>query len=303
MEAQVGLSIGRYQRAVGDIRALEIAAEIGCDSVDVNLNAFSKEDPNSPYALPQDDLVAYFDKMRARAKELGLVISQTHGRMRGYSFDSEQDRQLLEDARLDMIATAALGAPYCVIHSITNIHAGFDRTPEDMRRENIAMYRDVLPYAKENGVVVALETFGDATDKNGRNGCDFFGQPDELLNTYNALRISPDDAKYFCFCMDTGHTNKAARFGNPKPGELIRRLGSDIRILHLNDNDGILDQHKIPYTGTIDWDDVLRALQEIGYCGAYNMELHLDAFGKGIDMMKETGAFAVKVLREALKKI
>lgn len=298
---RIGLSIGRYQKAAGDVRALEIASEIGCDAVDFNLNAYSRGNVSCPYAGSDDQIRQTFEGLRGKAESLGLVVSQTHGRMRGYVFDEAEDAELLANARLDMLATAALGAPVCVIHSITSIHAGFTRPAEDMRAHNLRMYREILPYAKQYGVKIALETFGDATDKDGVNGCDFFGDPDEFLRVYDALCADPSNRNSLCVCMDTGHTNKAARFGHSKPGELIRRLGSAIEILHLNDNDGVLDQHKIPFTGTIDWEDVFSALEEIGYKGVYNMELHLDAFGRDIDMQRETGAFAVKVLREALR--
>ena len=94
------------------------------------------------------------------------------------------------------------------------------------------------------------------------------------------------------------HTNKASRFGFPKPPEAIRQLGADITVLHLNDNDTLTDQHKIPMTGTIDWADTMRALEDIGYNGIYNMELNLRHFGSGFEI--ETAAFAVRVMRHML---
>lgn len=101
-------------------------------------------------------------------------------------------------------------------------------------------------------------------------------------------------------CVDTGHSNKAVRFGQPSAGDVIRMLGGSISTLHLNDNDGVLDQHKIPMTGTIDWSDVLDALDEVGYSGIYNMELSLGHFGKGFE--KEAARFAVKVMKNMLSE-
>ena len=74
--------------------------------------------------------------------------------------------------------------------------------------------------------------------------------------------------------------------------------GSRIIALHLNDNDTLTDQHKIPKTGTINWDDVLSALDEVGYRGTYNMELNLSTISK--NLIVETGEFAVKVMRNML---
>ena len=90
------------------------------------------------------------------------------------------------------------------------------------------------------------------------------------------------------------------RFGNPDPAEVIRRLGNRITLLHLNDNDTLTDQHKMPLSGSIDWASVLGALEEVGYRGVYNMELNLKRYGEAL--MADHAAFAIKVLREALQK-
>jgi sugar phosphate isomerase/epimerase len=81
---------------------------------------------------------------------------------------------------------------------------------------------------------------------------------------------------------------------------VIRRSGGDIQVLHLNDNDGLTDQHKMPMSGNIDWKDVLNALDEIGYTGVYNMELKLDFYGQEVAL--QYAALAVAVMRNMLKK-
>lgn len=145
-------------------------------------------------------------------------------------------------------------------------------------------------------IIIATETFGDAVKF---NSCDFFGNINEFIITYNRVSAVKDFEKYFKICVDTGHSNKAMRFGNPTPADVIRMLGKNIVALHLNDNDTFTDQHKIPRTGTIDWDDVLNALDEIGYDGIYNMELALSHFGKDFEI--EEAEFAIKVMRKILK--
>ncbi|MEE0928071.1 MAG: TIM barrel protein, partial [Acutalibacteraceae bacterium] len=87
---------------------------------------------------------------------------------------------------------------------------------------------------------------------------------------------------------------------NPSPADAIRMMGSKIEVLHLNDNDTFTDQHKMPLSGTIDWKDVLDALEETGYSGVYNMELVLDRYGR--ELAIEHGAFAVKVMKNLLKE-
>ena len=163
---------------------------------------------------------------------------------------------------------------------------------------NFDLFNRAIAEAKKYDVIIASETFGDA----GKfKCCDFFGNIDEFQKSYNDICAVGDNKKYMAICMDTGHSNKAMRFNNnPTPADVIRRLGSDIKVLHLNDNDTLTDQHKIPLTGCIDWVDVLDALKEIGYDGVYNMELNLGGIGgKGLEI--ESADYAIKVMRNLLK--
>ncbi len=80
-------------------------------------------------------------------------------------------------------------------------------------------------------------------------------------------------------------------------------LGNRIVALHLNDNDTLRDQHKIPMTCTIDWKDAFEALKEIGYTGIYSMPLDFNANHFGKDFAEEEAAFAVKVMRNVLRTI
>ena len=159
---------------------------------------------------------------------------------------------------------------------------------------------------EDAGVKIATETFGDATrtfDSSGRTCIDFFGSAQEFISIYDRIRKESAYGDWFCVCMDTGHTNKSYRFpGQPSPAEMIRRLGKNIEILHLHDNDCMTDQHKVPGSGNIDWKEVLTALREIGYNGVYNMELVLSYFGKSREIMEAYAEFSVKVMRNMLEE-
>ncbi|MBQ9784696.1 MAG: sugar phosphate isomerase/epimerase [Clostridia bacterium] len=300
MKRLVGISLGDLQKKYGDARALEIAHEIGADAVDFNTSNSPWWDfqvPESPYAKSDAEIVAYFTALKQKADELGLIIAQTHGRLRGFRRNAEENRAILENARLDCLAAHTLGAPVCVVHSVATGLMGPDTPPEEMRDVNFAWFNALLQYAKQYDVKIATETFGDSP-KYGV--CDFFGNIDEFTATYERICAEGDNARYMSTCVDTGHSNKAMRFGNPAPADVIRRLGGTISTLHLNDNDTLTDQHKIPLTGCIDWTDVFDALDEVGYTGVYNMELNLSHFGE--DFQIETAAFAIKVMKYFLQE-
>ena len=291
----IGISVYDLQKKYGDRRALELARECGADAVDF----FLREEPcveGSVYAQGDREVAAYYEELGRYARELGLTVSQTHGRCRSFLGDAEADEITVEKCRLDCLATAALGAPACVIHSVATSSVGADAAPQYVRELNHTMFMRILPFAKQYGVKIAAETFGDSP----KLGCvDFFGDLQEFLGACHAIEAT-EYKDYFTVCVDTGHSNKAMRFGNPTPGEAIRRLGERVTLLHLNDNDTLTDQHKMPLSGCIDWKDVLDALDEVGYQGVYSMELSLKHFGE--ELMVEYAAFAVKVLRNLLQK-
>jgi len=79
-------------------------------------------------------------------------------------------------------------------------------------------------------------------------------------------RLGPDRAG---ICVDTGH----AALGDLGPARALRMAGSRLITTHLQDNHGGSDEHLPPGDGTIDWDEVARALAEIRYPGCLMLEL------------------------------
>lgn len=294
---KISIAIGRLQNMFGDKEALRIAKEIGADAVDFDLCGanWDYRKPESVYSRSDEEIEAYFTDLKNYAETLGLIIGQTHGRITGIDTNEEFNEAFYKNARLDFLATAALGAPVCVIHSVTTIRMGADADPKVMRDMNFTMFTRILPYAKQYGVKIASETFGDAT---GLGVVDFFGQYNEFIKSYHRVGAVEDYKDWMTVCMDTGHCNKATRFGEPSTPEFIRMLGKEIAVLHLNDNDTLTDQHKMPLSGSMNWNDIFDALDEIGYDGIYNMELNLAFYGS--ELVVDTAAFAIKVLRRFL---
>ncbi len=297
MKRKIGISTFMLQNRYGDKRAIEIAKEAGADAVDFDTLSLDFRDKKSIYSKSDEEIAAYFADIKEYANSLGIEIFQTHGRITGFRNIAEEDDALVENARRDLLAAKNLGARVCVMHTVTSIYIGAKPDPELMHKLDFDMFTRILPYAKQYGVKLATETFGDAVQY---NACDFFGQINEFKKAYDRVCAVGDFAKYYSICMDCGHTNKATRYFQPSAGEVIRMFGKSISVLHLHDNDTFTDQHNIPLSGTIDWEDLLNALDEVGYDGVYNLELNLDRYGT--ELCEETAAFAVRVMRKLLDR-
>lgn len=295
MDFKTSLSIIDFQEKYGDKGAIDAAVSIGVYDLDFDVSLHSVAKEGDIYTLGKEAVREYFSSVFSYAQERGVKIVQTHGRFNGYGLTPEGDETYVKNAELDFIATAALGAKYCVFHTPAHNHVG-DLPDERMFEIGVSQFAAALPFAKENGVKIAAETHGTASKY---NKMEFFGIPENLLELIKRVRETSPAADALCVCVDTGHTNLAVAHGHPSVGDVIRRLGSLVEVLHLHDNNGIKDQHKILGTGIIDWKDVFAALDEIGYAGYYNLETMLKHFGDGFE--EEEGEFSYKVLEHMLK--
>lgn len=149
MKKLIGISTFTLQHLYGDIRALEIAREIGADAVDFSLDTQSCAKADSIYSKSDEEIIAYYASLRAKADELGLIISQTHGRLRIYWGEEEKNIIALKDARIDCLATKTLGAPYTVMHSIATTITGPDADPTFMHDLCYDTIEAILGYAKQ----------------------------------------------------------------------------------------------------------------------------------------------------------
>ena len=99
----------------------------------------------------------------------------------------------------------------------------------------------------------------------------FAGGFEDLLELLDLL----GDDERFGICLDTGHAN-LTQINQPAA---IRAMGKRLRALHINDNRGVKDDHILPFTGTIRWSPLMKALGEIDYQGEFTYEIHNFASG------------------------
>ncbi|NMA08625.1 MAG: sugar phosphate isomerase/epimerase [Clostridiales bacterium] len=70
--------------------------------------------------------------------------------------------------------------------------------------------------------------------------------------------------------LDTGHLNLTGE----RQYDFIRACGKHLGALHLADNEGMTDQHLMPFgRGNVDFTAVVRGIREIGYDGLFNYEI------------------------------
>lgn len=256
---RIGISASSLDREgfgrFGDETYLKLRAH-GFDCTDFNM-----ADTNS--LLYNGDLTQAEEtlrKERTLAEAAGIEINQVHGPWRWPPQDgTEEDRkERMEKMKKSIYLTTVLGCKNWVVHPIMPFGIEDLDKGEDLRTwaMNFAFMEELLETAKANDITICLENmpmpkFSMAT-------------PKEILNFVQQI----GDA-HFKICLDTGHVSV---FPELDLAEETRRLGNEIRTLHVHDNRYNCDMHLNPYDGVINWESFGKALRDIQFEGVFSLE-------------------------------
>jgi len=187
------------------------------------------------------------EQIRKWLEYYGLQLLDLHGSAGNEkNWASSQEYQRLsgvELAKNRIEMTSYLSADVTIMH-----------VPADPDSVTIRKSLDALePFARERNVRIAIE--------NGN-----FEAIRKLLAEY-----SPE---YVGLCYDAGHGN-AGGDGLDQLALLKDRLIS----VHLHDNDGTGDQHKLLFSGTVDWKRLAHIMAESAYTKCVSMEVTMARMG------------------------
>jgi len=118
---------------------------------------------------------------------------------------------------------------------------------------------ELVKVAEETGIRMALENLPSHR------------VPYRPLETTQELRAFMADfpAEYVGICLDVGH----CLISGYDPADQARIAGERLYALHLQDGDGHGDRHWVPGKGIIDWPSIGSALSDIGFDGAWTIEV------------------------------
>ena len=140
--------------------------------------------------------------------------------------------------------------------------------PSILSCDYMNMQRD-FEDCKANGVKVAVENMFQRDDRRGHIIHDTCSRAEEFIRYVDTL-----DSEYVVACLDVGHVGLPVQ--EDEAWDFVYKLGHDrLKALHIHDNDYKNDQHGLPYTGRINWDQVTKALGQIDYTGDFTYELSM----------------------------
>ena len=272
---KIGVSVEPYGKAANCFgeELFQKLSSFGFSAIDYNITG-------TRYELYSMDDAAFEERLakeKAAAQAAGMEIHQMHGPWRSPPRDATpEDRQeRMEKMKRSILAAHLLGCKYWVIHPIMP-YGALDLDTEDPPKTwalNKQFMWELLRYAKPLDVTICLE--------NLPMGKFSLAHPEQVLKFVREM-----NDEHFKICLDTGHANLL-------PGvslsDMVRKMGKEIKVLHVHDNMGDRDFHLWPTRGSIDWPGFMQALKEIGYDGVFSLETAPD---KNLECEPYAEAFA-----------
>ena len=202
----------------------------------------------------------YLDGVVHRVRDNGLS-SSVHFPSFNLSEVNRRIREVIvQEFREALEFAGRLGAEYIVVHPG---YLDYYETPKVLERDFVVrmendlcaafeysadMLRRLGALASEGGLTILIENLPlpRCTTRSA-----------EDLRRMRDRAVGGTDADSVKFVLDTGHLHLT---GNDMYSA-VRCMSEDLRLIHVHDNNRVYDQHRIPGTGTVDWEAFRRGLQ------------------------------------------
>lgn len=257
MAGNIGIATGVFWNEYGE-ECIDKLAKIGYNALDFSMFTDGHKRLKI-FDESLSDVERYFCSVKNRADGNGVTIAQTHLSF-PIDYDTDGERRVIVDKLLtELDASLILGSPYVVIHPSRKL-SGLGNFAEGV--ENFGkIITAVNEHIKGTNLQVCVENI---PIYNKYKYCRVQGactRADDLIKYVEKFGVGA--------CLDTGH----AHLVGENPAYVARKLGKNLKVMHINDNYGIDDDHIMPYTGGINWSQLATALKEIGYKGDYCAEI------------------------------
>ena len=212
--------------------------------------------PNDPFMSDNWQEGVYASK--EVAEKLGFTFVQAHAP--AGAFRGENAEKLLLGTIRSIEACGILGIENMVIHSALFPECKYPEDELAYFKTNEPFFRALIPAMEKNNVSILFEntTIKHCGDRN------YFPILGKDLNAFVKFMDHP----LFGAAWDVGHAN----MDDIDHYTEIMEMGSNLKAVHIHDNDGNKDLHTAPFHGTMDFDSLMRGLIESGYKGYFTLE-------------------------------
>ncbi|MDD3382018.1 MAG: sugar phosphate isomerase/epimerase [Bacilli bacterium] len=130
------------------------------------------------------------------------------------------------------------------------MHISSSDCPPAYNSLGLERINEILKYCEKYNIILALENL---------RRLDYL---DYILENCNSKKLK--------FCFDSGHANAFTKNIN---NFNWNKYKDKLHCVHLHDNNGLCDEHLLPFTGNIDWNKLMIDLNNINYSGNLTLEV------------------------------
>ncbi|MBO7213891.1 MAG: sugar phosphate isomerase/epimerase [Clostridia bacterium] len=249
---KLSTEISSASKILGEERAIEYIAKAGFNAFDFSMFKLGKVGDNNElidYPLNTANYLSFAKRLKKIADDNGIICNQSHAPFP--VLDPIKNSFLKRAIECTMVA----GGEICVIHPNNDWGA----------EKNRDFYLELLPFAKECGVKIATENMYNYNTTTWEVISAACSNEISFVEHLNAV-----SDEYLVACLDVGHAEmqglKTSAVKN------IYALGDKLQALHIHDNDLIHDSHQIPFSLSIDFGKIVKALKDIKYKGYFTLE-------------------------------
>ena len=241
----------------------DFLADAGFDGVDLSLNELEPDG--------DDILRSVLYSFGNRAAARGLTIPMCH---LPFFMPSPDDGAAMtrfsREIQAGLRMAAMLKIPDAVIHPIVRHESRRDRN--FWLNENVTFLTPIRELAGKLGITLCMENM---------TGKPYATHPSEAVFGSTAADILELSERLDAMvCWDFGHANITGLCQSVE----LEKLRGRVRCLHIHDNDGVQDNHRIPFEcpastplgGCVDWEDAAEGLRLCDFLTTSNRCINLE---------------------------
>jgi sugar phosphate isomerase/epimerase len=272
------------------VKSIQRLAEAGFDGVDLNFS-FATDSAvfKDGIEINAPDWQGEIEKIANALKKNHIIANQSHAPFYNVLDPASENAGFREEMiRRSIIASGTLNAKWVVMHAGTVPDSS---TLQTSLLRNYEYLKPHLDLALRHGTGIAVENLLDqGSDRTGRGRRLFSGYLDDILELVDKLA---SEYPNIGICWDTGHANNMSI----NQVDAVHKIGKRLKCLHVHDNNGVLDDHTLPFTGTVQWPPLMRALKETGYNGDLTYEHLKFTWRLPDELLNEALHFSVTVAK------
>ena len=226
--------------------------EIGYDAADFSTTLLD---------LSSDAWKPAAEQALADAQEIGMPLAVGHlpfvkgGGSQPDAFWEEFRRKMLHAIE----ASAILRVEYAVLHTNTGTLVMKDYRAAEQLEWVLRHIEPFAEYAAKLGVKLVVENM--PVVPGARVTHRFSQSAEEICQVADTFGMG--------ICWDFGHANVSGI----RQSEALAYIGSRLKMVHVHDNCAMADEHNMPFTGNVDWQDAMHGLALVNFDGVFDLEL------------------------------